>query len=501
MWQEVLNVPEVGVGENFFRLGGDSITSLRLVASARRREIIFSPRQLFEHQTIAGLAANIRQAPVETASRTLATPEVVAGTEIPLTPVQRWFFQACTVDPHHFNQAVMLVLGETFQNSEIERWLNVLANTHDACRLRFVADDGGQIRQLYSEPAFHFERLTLEGDDWRHQLTMRAEAIQASFDLAAGALFRAVLFEPPDGEPARLLLVAHHLVIDAVSWRILLGDLDQLCRQSRAGEELRLEPAPCSFGAWATHTEAQPSSATTLDRPAAGTVGTAERLELELSVKETTALLHDARHGAVVDALLAALARAFIAWGTPGGVRIDLEHHGRDADLDLSRTVGWFTSLQNLELHAGALPDLESTRAAAREARQSAPEGDFTTRGEVLVNYLGRLDDEPQVAEDAPFLVVEEETGNPRSPRQPRFHPLELSAWVRHGTLCIQWTFSPESHDEASVAALAQSHLDYLIRLAGGENETPENEIPEGADELGLDGDALDSLLADLPSL
>src|SRR4051794_36370918 len=221
IWREVLGREGVGIHDNFFQLGGDSILSIQVVARARREGLLITARQLFEHQTIAGLAAVAGSA--GTAAATDQGP--IAG-EAPLTPVQRLFLAEERREPGRFNQAVLLVPRQRLAAAPLAAALDRLAAHHDALRLRFTRDEKGW-RQLHAPVApVPLLEVDLTGVPPAALAAVEAamERLQSGLALARGPLFTAALFRLGEAGD-RLLLTAHHLVVDGVSWRVLLEDL------------------------------------------------------------------------------------------------------------------------------------------------------------------------------------------------------------------------------------------------------------------------------------
>ena len=253
VWQAVLRVDRVGVHDNFFALGGDSILSIQLVSRAAREGIRLTARQIFQHQTIAELAANADV----TEARAIAGADDAAG-PVPLTPIQSWFFEHEIVDAHHWNQALMVQTRERIDDAVAERVVAALLDHHDALSLRFERDPGqGVWRARVAPPGQRRSPLScvdlggLPQDERRGALERAAGEAQASLDLGEGPILRVVLFHVGDAEPDRVLLAIHHLAIDGVSWRVLLEDFSIAYEAIRRGEPVALPPRTTSFKRWA----------------------------------------------------------------------------------------------------------------------------------------------------------------------------------------------------------------------------------------------------------
>jgi amino acid adenylation domain-containing protein/non-ribosomal peptide synthase protein (TIGR01720 family) len=498
VWRELLRVERVGAHDNFFALGGDSILSIQMVSRAAAAGVRIAPWQVFQHQTLAGLAAV-----ADTAAVVRAEQGEVTG-EVPLTPVQRWFFDLAGPEPHHWNQALLLEVVRPVGAEVLERAVGELLRHHDALRLRFTRDGGGWRQEMAAfDGAVPFERVELSGgtDAERAAEIERISArAQESLDIEAGPLLRAVHFDLGTERPGRLLLVVHHLAVDGVSWRILAEDLERAC----AGAAL--PPKTTSFRAWArrlaelgesARLEAElpgwlsaagpPVEPLPVDLPGGeNTEGRARTVTVSLPEAETAALLRDvpaAYRTQVGDVLLAALARAFALWTGKRSLLLDLEGHGREplfGDADPSRTVGWFTSVFPVRLDAADGPG-ELLRATKERLRAvpgkgvgfgllrwlGAPETRERLAAlpapEVQFNYLGRFDAEYPA--DALFRPAAESTGAARAASAPRRYLLEVNAGVAGGRLQASWTYSEAVHRPETVERLAGAWLGALREL------------------------------------
>ncbi|MFF9076878.1 amino acid adenylation domain-containing protein [Streptomyces sp. NPDC014872] len=443
LWEKALKVP-VGIRDDFFLLGGDSIVSIRIVQEAVRQGIALRPKHFYTHRTVEELA---RLAKDEEAVHT-AEP---VGADAPLTPIQRWFFTQDFIDPDHWNQSYVLAGEEPLDPEVLERALRRLVERHDQLRVRFARVDG-ELRQVMSEVP---QDLLWRAVDRPAEET--ADAAHASLSVSEGPLLRAALL---DGH--RLLLTAHHLVVDQVSWDVLLSELEILYRHGGAADGL----GPCSGGyfAWARHlaqagppaAAAQPAvpqgpppvPALATDPLVANVYGDRAHARFTLSPQETTRLVRRAAReseSGVPAALLAGLGRALSHVHPSGTLLVEVERHGRaeaDAVLDVTRTVGWFTVLDTVALPVA--PDLSWADAAA--AIDGARPG-FGTAHAVSFNYLGRLDESE---EDGLFTVVED-LGTRRSPRGHRPCELEVNAFVVDGALTVDVEYVPGRHDHGEL--------------------------------------------------
>ncbi|ARX89450.1 peptide synthetase [Streptomyces alboflavus] len=493
IWSEVLRVPDVGVRDNYFTLGGDSILGIQIVSAARRAGLALTPRHLFQHQTVADLAAAAEDLPT-TAIRAEQGP--VVG-ETPLTPVQHYLFDTLTGDPARLTQAACHHLAADTDVTLLRGALTAVIEHHDALRLRCERDGGGQWHQHIAAPgaAAHLEvhdlpRRTPEGTDAAlHELSDR---LGGGFDLTAGPLLKAALCRPDGDKRPVLLLAAHHLVVDAVSWHVILEDLDLAYRALRDGHPVDLGPKTTSFRAWAhrlvdhtaeggfddelAHWERVSGSAPLpVDLSGANTVAHEETVTVRLDREDTRRLLQDvpdAYRTRVNDVLLCALGRVVARWTGRDRVEVTLEGHGREElfdGVDLSRTVGWFTSVYPVALDVPRHADTGSALKSVKECLRAVPRGGLgygalrhlhATAGDRLpglpqlgFNYLGQQDGNTPtgglLAAPHGGLIG----GMDRAAERP--HLIDVLGHVTDKRLEFTWSYSREVYRRETVDRLA----------------------------------------------
>jgi amino acid adenylation domain-containing protein/non-ribosomal peptide synthase protein (TIGR01720 family) len=537
IWQEVLRLDRVGIHDNFFEIGGDSILSIQIVARARQQGLWIAPRQIFERQTIAVLAAVAGSGP------DVQVPQEPVAGEVPLTPIEHWFLAQDLADPHHYNQALLLVPGEPLDAGRFAAAAATLPIHHDALRLRFERLPTGW-RQVHAapdgrSPLVRIDLSALQAEPRERALAAAAAALQGGFDLGRGRLLRIAWFDHGGGEPPLLLMLGHHLVVDAVSWRILLDDLEQGYRQLCRGEPLALAPKTTAFKSWAERLVGLAGS-TALDQEAelwrasaaAGaarlprdhdlgpdSVGSAASVAAALERDETRALLQELPRAASArsdEIMLAALAVALAGWTGSNRVQIDVEGHGREEvfrDVDLSRTVGWFTTLHPVALDVGSAADSPAQLAAVKEQLRRIPNAGLGygvlrylrggggrqlagRRSEVVWNYLGQLD---ATLGPGALLRPAGSPGAERSARQQRPYLLEITASVLDGRLRTSWVYSENRHRRATLERLAQSFLAALREIiAGGLAGAAPSARPEDFARVALTPQALDKIASEL---
>ncbi|GJG89259.1 hypothetical protein tb265_44400 [Gemmatimonadetes bacterium T265] len=506
IWRDVLRVERVGVHDHYYELGGDSILSIQIAARARAAGLKVGVAMLAKHPTVAGLAATLGR----DAAPAAADAEMSVGTA-PLTPIQRWFFELDPAERDHWNQTFLFRTEGALDARALRGAVHELLRHHDALRLRFTQADGEWTQRFAAPDAadavpVQVEDLAAVPDEGLSDAIARVAAAAArSLDIAHGPCVRVVDMPLGRGRGGRLLVVIHHLVVDGISWRILLEDLEAAYARLLAGAAPALPAKTTSYQQWAADLSAQATSAalaaerphwlavtdappvplpTDGPRDASNTVGEAGTVVVALDAQETAQLLQrvpPVYATQVNDVLLLALADALAPWAGRGAaddaaLLLDLEGHGREdvvPDLDLTRTVGWFTSVFPVRLPLGSAGGVGERLKAMKEMLRAVPRrgvgygslrylaGDAALAARpaasILFNYLGQFDQ--LVADSALFRFAPEDPGPWLSPRGRRRHLIEINSLVLNGRLEFRWTFGRRIHDEATVRGLADATL------------------------------------------
>ncbi|MCZ4123117.1 non-ribosomal peptide synthetase [Streptomyces sp. H39-S7] len=530
LFKELLGLPQVGVDANFFDLGGDSIVSIQLVSRARKAGLAITPRAVFQHKTVEAIAA----AAGAVGGKVSKAADTGVG-EVPLTPIIHGLRERGG-PIGKFSQTKYLRTPAGLDIGRLEATLQSLLDHHDALRMRLVRPANGGAWELAvvaagkASAAERTRRVDVAGLDAGAHAALLAEEIAAAGTRIVpedGAMFQAVWFDAGPQQQGRLLLVLHHLIVDGVSWRILETDMAVAWKAVSEGTPPQLQPVGTSFKRWAEHLVAgahdakrgaelplweeilETPDALLGDRPLDPTqdvMSTLRYVAQELSTESTTALLTTvpaAFNAGVNDVLLTALALAVADWrrrrtgDADSAVLVDLEGHGREEfveGVDLSRTVGWFTSLFPVRLDPGAVDwdDLWSGGPAAgdalkrvKEQLRGLPDNGLgfgmlrylnletrTTLADALprqigFNYLGRL---TAVDEDsADWSPAPEDVPGLQDPDAPMVHGLELNALTEDHAdgprLAAAWSWPQMLFSEADVRDLSETWERVLAAL------------------------------------
>jgi non-ribosomal peptide synthase protein (TIGR01720 family) len=384
---------------------------------------------------------------------------------------------------------------------------------HDALRLRFTSTQSGwqQVNAgLDAVEAVPFSFIDLSGipaAERESVLESTTSELQASLNFTEGLLIRVALFDFGDNQPNRLLIVIHHLAVDGISWRILLEDIQQIYQQLSQGEAVQLPPKTFSCQQWSESLREYAGSERLqqernywlrtshysrlpVDNPnGANTVALARTVSVALNVEETRALLQDvpsAYQTQINDVLLTALVQTFAEWTQEHSLLLDLEGHGREAlnkDIDVSRTVGWFTTIFPVLLTLEGISHPGEALKAIKEQLRGVPNRGIgygvlrylsedaqvsqqlqtLPQAEVRFNYLGQFDQ--VLPESSLFKLVYPTPGASRSPRGNRRYLIDINGFVLGGQLQLEWTYSEQIHQRSTIEQLAQGFVEALRSL------------------------------------
>ncbi|RXK31107.1 non-ribosomal peptide synthetase, partial [Bacillus velezensis] len=500
IWQEVLGTKQVGIEDSFFELGGDSIKALQVSARLGRYGWKMTASDLFRHPSIKELAPLIRKA------ERVIDQRPVEG-DIPWTPVQHWFLSQRMENRNHFNQSVMMFSSDALQKQPLKEALEHLVIHHDALRIT-VSEENESIRQI-NHGIQKAELYTLdiwdmsETDTWEREIETEVAALQQRMDIEKGPLLKAGWFKTRSGD--YLFITVHHLAVDGVSWRILLEDLSAAYTQAVKGQPVQLPPKTDSFKQYAERLseyakssklmreeeywrfiEEETAAELPYEKPQhqTGADSIRQTVSFTLTEEETSVLLQQvnrAYHTDTQDILLTAAALALRDWTGGGRLRIAMEGHGREhimPELDISRTVGWFTSMYPVLIDlntAGA--ELGTAVKTVKDTLGRIPDKGigygilkymtppeqktirFRQAPEISFNYLGQFND---TEDQHTFSLSGLASGHDITPTWQREQAVEMSAMAAQHKLHFSLSYPPSRFSKETMEQLLQTLQQYL---------------------------------------
>ncbi|MFK4435322.1 amino acid adenylation domain-containing protein [Paenibacillus sp. RC21] len=545
-WGAILGIQRVGIQDNFFHLGGDSIKAIQVSSRLFQAGYKLEMKDLFKYPTIAGLSKFIQ--PVNR----IAEQGEVTGSVL-LTPIQRWFFEQPTAEPHYFNQSVMLYRQEGYDEQALRQALHQITAHHDALRMVFRSSENGYTAwnrgieegEPYHLEIFDYRDSKVNEGDLAKMVEANCNEIQSSISLSEGPLMRLGLFRCPDGD--HLLVAIHHLVVDGVSWRILFEDLATAYDQASKGEPvIQLPHKTDSFQTWAQQLYAYANSPA-MERERSyweelaqaelaplpqdyghhehknPLIGDSESVTAVWTSAETEQLLKQANrayHTEVNDLLLTAVGMALQAWSGNERFLINLEGHGREAilpEVDITRTIGWFTSQYPVLLNMPQEITLSQRIKHVKEGLRGIPKKGigygvlkyvadhqeqvtspalFEADPEISFNYLGQFDQDMKGndLESSPYSG-----GMPLSPTMARTYTLDFGGIISGGQLGLTISYSRTSYRPETIERLAKLLESSLREILTHciHKEQPEL-TPSDISYKGMSVEGLDSLLSEM---
>jgi amino acid adenylation domain-containing protein/non-ribosomal peptide synthase protein (TIGR01720 family) len=510
LWQEILGLDKIGIHDNFFMIGGDSIKSIQIASRANNEGYKIEVRHIFQYPSIAELSSKVMKV------ERVADQSIITGT-VPLTPMQRDFFENASENSHHFNHAVLLFSKERLEEDALRVIFSRIQEHHDSLRMTYTTDEKGEIIQTNHGLDY---QISLQVLDLRNQadaveiLERSVNEIHVSIDLAKGPLMKLGLFHLDDGD--RLLIVIHHLVIDGISWRILFEDIESLYQQYLSQREpgnLELPLKTDSFKLWSEKLSSYANSDPLLKEKSywleleaipvrqilkdfeenTNYVRDTLNLSFSLDKKETDLLLttvNEAFGTEINDILLAALGLAI--GKTYGNKRllVALEGHGREeilTDVNINRTTGWFTSVYPVSLDFSYALDDAGEEALSRQIievkeslRRVPNKGigyvilehltddeykkdlNFELKPQVNFNYLGQFDTD---LERTSFRMAKESYGRLRSPKTARKYELEFSGMIANNQLAMTIIYSKKQFKTETIQVLMDNFNTKLSQI------------------------------------
>ncbi|WP_432409134.1 amino acid adenylation domain-containing protein [Wukongibacter sp. M2B1] len=526
--QEILGGDKIGLNDNFYHLGGDSIKAIQIAARMKSKNFKIKVKDILKYPVIKGMALKVKKDYVQPEANELAKGIIER------TPIVSWFFHQDFNNIAHWNQSVLLDLKLDISSKELGRIVKELIRHHDMLRVNY---DKTKEIMFYNNAHLDREKegIVIDLSSYSYEQQKRemkklGEKIKSGFNIEEDILFNIVVFDL-GSRGNRMLITAHHLVIDAVSWRIILEDLKSIIFQMRNNKEIELKDKSDSYQKWARQVNrysnyelkrerrywdsiiskldsfSQPKD---IDKELLRFSNTIER---SLNKKETESLLGAANiaYGTKTNELLI-MAMAF-TWAKLTGdnkVIIELESHGRHdyltEDVDVSRTVGWFTSIYPVVLEIREDEVVSRIKALKEQLRSILNDGfdfsilrylskklDVGTKKYIRFNYIGDITNSFD-SEDV-FSLAHEECGAEYSMENHMTSKLDINCIIKRGELNVYVTYSTERFDKEYITEFINKYIDQIKSLIKHCSNKKDKEFTPS--DFGLDNisqESLDSL-------
>lgn len=506
IWQGLLGVKKIGVYDNFFEIGGDSILTLQFVNAARRSGIEIHPRDVFIHQNIDSLVTFVNQRSEEI----LVAEQGILTGNFGLLPIQQWYLNSAEpANVSHFNQAVLLNINKVISIDQLNRAWQIIYSHHDALRFKYQKNSSQNWEQVYSsDVSFAVIEETVDANvsDLNQFITEKANHYQRSLDIFKGDIIKVVLFKTPGFEKEnRLLVIVHHLAIDGVSWRVIAENLDYLLSSIQKNENISLGKKGTSYRQW-NQSLSQYGNQTSLvaqgdywkkviESYTPLNIGNQNEKEVRLKDMRTTPMLLSAEltrlllhevskkyQTEINDVLLCSLANAISQWGKIKNVSVGLEGHGRveiDDKVNLSNTVGWFTTIYPIVLETTKTAEPGDMLVSVKNQLRQVPDKGIgygvlkymnkddrfakPEKWNVIFNYLGQFDN---VVKGGSWITpANESTGVTINEEHIINEELSVNCFIKNGQLITNWSFNSNNFSLEQVKDLIQIYTSSLQAL------------------------------------
>ncbi|RBL90546.1 non-ribosomal peptide synthetase [Chitinophaga flava] len=504
IWQELLGVSGIGIHNNFFELGGDSIITIQVVNRAKHYGYVLQPKDLFMHQTIAELATLLAGQEV----KHITGEQGYLSGECGLLPVQQWYLSDESNVSDHFIQSLPVEINKAISVEILSAAITHLISFHDSLRFAY-SNSSGQWQQWYGNDNGTIEVVDLRAaseDNLAAEIIFWEDKYKHSLSMRDGKLVCAVLFLTPEKIPSnRLLMAIHHLGVDIVSWSIIFDDLDRLLGDLLVGREVSMVSKSSSYREWYHALQHYGQTERLLsqrdywqratdqycplptDKHYEGLVRinemTAHRVRLNVSL--TRKLLHEvaqAYQTEVNDLLLSALALTLSEWMDSDKVSVGFEKHGREdisSDIDISHTTGWFTTLSPVLLDASAGEDTGMLIQTIKRQLNEVPDKGLgfgvlkyinkeagligKDPWDIIFNYHGQIGN---VSSSHKWIAL---TGTSSELKMIGSYTMQFKIFINSAVtdeeLVIDWLYSTHHFQQSTIKALGTAYIKHLETL------------------------------------
>jgi amino acid adenylation domain-containing protein/non-ribosomal peptide synthase protein (TIGR01720 family) len=509
VWQKLLGVEQIGVHDNFYELGGDSIKAIQLVSRSKSIGIHFQVKDIFNYQTISEIVLHLRK------DETIVKETGILEGQLGLHPIQKLFFQRKFKDISHSNQSVLLKISKSITKDALVFAISELVKHHDVLRMSYHKQEDS-IHPLQKYDSFLPEIIVDQVSSLKN-ISETCTRYQADLDIYKGDLMRCVLFETEDDEiQNRLFIAIHHLAVDGISWRILTEDLVNLFESYLSGTIATLPTKGTSYRQWVTQLKTYASSATLeseylywkeilssymplpvdKDYHKEITYQETENITEFLTPDLTNVLVHESHriYGTEInDILISALTMVLSRWINAPNVVIALEGHGREElfdEIDINRTLGWFTSSYPIRLNLDEVDDIDILIADTKDMLRSIPNKgigynvlQFDSESEkikselsvfyedITFNYLGDFDNGLDTERENLIGFASEGTGLNVGKQNVNPHKIIIDSSIKEGILQVEWNYDAKRYNKETIQKLANTYIYALETILSHNSE------------------------------
>ena len=527
IWEETLGFAPIHKDDNFFEIGGDSILSIQIIAKARKQGLVIKPNDLFEHQTVAQLSSVVKIA------TKVKNSELVIGF-VPLSPIQEWFFKDHKNAPEYWNQGVRLDNLPSTSEEKIAVICEYLITQHDVLRAKFSYKENKWIQEICTPKqtcALQFVDLSkISSEQIENIVLEQTQTIQKNFNLSKGSLFKCIYFGNSATSKDFCIFISHHLVIDAVSWQIVIDDFKNALQEVSANKTISKETKTSSFKDWTkylssyaeniskeelTFWKAQITEVSKLpiDKENTTIIEEKDISQLLFSFNETiTKTLIEANKAyntKTEELLIAAFIEVVGNWSKNEEIAIGFERHGREtagSDLDVSKTVGWFTSYFPVKFAFQALNSIDNKIIATKEKLRSIPNGGIgygalrylknvfgeKENPEIVFNFLGTQTN----SQSKNAVKTTTISKNLRDPKSERHYKLEVNLSIVDNILKGSFSFGKNVHETETMTILMNAFKNQVQEICTHCNQVKKGRYtPSDFSEAEISQDDLDNLI------
>ncbi len=515
IWAEVLGLDKekIGIYDNFFRLGGDSIISIQIASKARQQNIHFLVKDIFNYPTIAGISASLKNIQDEI---TVQPEQNLVQGDIPLTPIQHWFFERNLTNKNHYNQSVILQTHADIDIDLLYQVFDTLILHHDILRCQYHHSKKGWKQKNLSfkqnENIWHICDLSkIQDIDLPSQIELQANIYQQNLSIEKGPLIKIVLFNCGKKRQARLLIIIHHLIIDGVSWRILLEDCNNIYQALKNNQIISIPKKSHSYMQWSNallkysksdkikkhiaYWENIKKSIKPLPvdfnkehnkEPNIDTITFSITKEETLTLIQKTPKIYLTQ---INDILLTALVLAKGDWTKDYTLSIALEGHGRENiidEIDISRTIGWFTSVFPVYIKIDDHYNLEKSIKIVKETLNQIPnkgidyailkyltpkvelssiisDNTIYTEPSINFNYFGQWDN--VFLQKDIFKFAEESTGNNIAKENYSLYSLNINSEIKQGVFIASFDYNSNHYMSTTIEKFGSLFISRLKEI------------------------------------